>query len=175
MNTNKTYVAFDADGVLDHQNSNYATFHQMREWERLHPERFHFLNMDEIYLSSEHDDLVDSTLKTRFLRLMAEADNLLVLSSPRMNVESPILNWQISKAVNRFRLPVIVAYVEQEKLHESSIEENWAFLPNKIRKYIGRDSAYMAHIPLTMDKLERSLGYFSVRKQSYAWNATTIF
>jgi len=175
MNSNKTYVAFDSSGVIDHVNSNLSFFRQIREWERQNPDRFHFINMDEIEFSSEHDDLIDSTLKNRFLHLMESADNLLVLSSSLMDVESPMLNWQISRAVNRFRLPVIVAYVGLDRVDDNTIKEQWNNLPNKIRKYIGRDSANMAHIPLTKDKLERALGYFSARKELYSWNSTTIF
>ena len=141
----------------------------------MHPDRFRFLNIDEIYFSSEHDDLVDSTVKTRLIALMAQADNLLVLVSPVTNVESPMLNWQISRAVNRFHLPVIIAYVGRNHLEDNAVEENWTCLPNKIRKYIGRDSARMCHIPLTQDKLERALGTFSVGAQTYPWNSTTIF
>ena len=81
MNTHKTYVAYDAIGVLDHENSNLKTFKQLHAWQRMRPERFRFLNMEEINFSSEHDDLVDSTVKTRLLGLMAQADNLLVLVS----------------------------------------------------------------------------------------------
>ena len=175
MNSNKTYVAFDTVGVADHVNSNLSSFRQIREWERQNPDRFYFLNMEEIEFLSEHEDWVDSTLKNRFLHLMESADNLLVLSSSRMNVESPMLNWQISRAVNRFRLPVIVAYVGLDRVDDNTIKKEWDHLPNKIRKYIGRDSANMAHIPLTRDKLERALGYFSARKELYSWNSTTIF
>lgn len=175
MNSNKTYVAFDTVGVADPLNSNLSFFRQLREWEKQNPDRFHFLNMDDIEFISAHEDLIDSTLKNRFLNLMASADNLLVLSSSRMNVESPMLNWQISRAVNRFRLPVIVAYVGRDRVDDDTIKTEWSRLPNKIRKYIGRDSANMAHIPLTKDKLERALGYFSARKELYSWNSTTIF
>ena len=175
MNTHKTYVAYDATGVLDHVNSNLRTFKQLHAWQRMHPDRFHFLNMDVINFSSEHDDLVDSTVKNWLLSVMEKADNLLVLVSPVTNVESPILNWQISKAVNRFHLPVIIAYVGKQQLNDNAVEDNWSRLPNKIRKYIGRDSARMCHIPLTQDKLERALGTFSVGAQTYPWNSTTIF
>ena len=158
MNSHKTYIAYDAVGVLDHENSNLKTFKQLHAWQRMRPDRFRFLNMDEINFSSEHDE-----------------DNLLVIVSPITNVESPILNWQISKAVNRYHLPVIIAYVDKVQLDDNSVEDNWAKLPNKIRKYIGRDSARMCHIPLTQDKLERALGTFSVGAQTYPWNSTTIF
>lgn len=175
MNTHKTYVAYDAQGILDHENSNLYIFHQLHAWQRMHPDRFHFLNMDQINFSSEHDDLVDSTVKNLLLGIMAKADNLLVIVSKRTNVESPILNWQISKAVNRYHLPVIIAYVDKKNLEDTAVEDNWSRLPNKIRKYIGRDSARMCHIPLTQDKLERALGTFSVGSQTYPWNSTTIF
>ena len=55
MNSHKTYVAYDATGVLDHVNSNLKTFHQLNAWQRMRPDRFRFLNMDEINFSSEHD------------------------------------------------------------------------------------------------------------------------
>ena len=119
--------------------------------------------------------LVDSTVKNTLLGIMAKADNLLVIVSKITNVESPILNWQISKAVNRFHLPVIIAYVGKQHLDDNAVEDNWSRLPNKIRKYIGRDSARMAHIPLTQDKLERALGTFAVGAGTYPWNSTTIF
>ena len=175
MNTNKTYVAFDAQGVYDHEHSNLHYHQQMREWQRQYPQRYAFLNMQDIDFSSMHEDLIDSTFKVRCLRQMAEADNLLVLASDLMNVESTTLNWQISRCVNRYHLPVIVAYADETVLDETSVNKFWSRLPVKIKKYIGRDSARMCHVPLTMDKLERALGTFSVRDNMYPWNSTTIY
>ena len=40
MNTNKTYVAFDAQGVYDHEHSNLHYYQQMREWQRQYPQRY---------------------------------------------------------------------------------------------------------------------------------------
>ena len=175
MNSHQTYVAFDARGVSDPVNSNLHTFRVMQEWQRALPQRYHFLNMDEIDFSALHADWLDSTEKHKMLRIMQRADNLLVLASPVMDVESPILNWQISRAVNRFRLPVIVAYVGLDIVDDATLRKFSAWQPNKVRKYISRDSAPMCHIPFTKDKLERALGAFSVREASYPWNATTIF
>jgi len=175
MRTKGTYIAFDADAVQDAVNSNMHTFRQLKEWEKNHPSRFHFVNMHEIQFSSEHDDLLESTTKSRFLKLMEEADNLLVVASPVLNTESHILNWQISRCVNRFHLPVIIAYAGLEELDEDSVQKYWTWLPQKFKKYIGLDSARMAHIPLTRDKLERALNTFSVDRQFYPWNSTTIY
>jgi hypothetical protein len=175
MNSHNTYVAFDARGVIDPVYSNLYTFHIMQEWERALPQRYHFLNMSEIDFSALHEDLLDTTVKHKLISIMQRADNLLVMASPVMDVESPILNWQISRAVNRFRLPVIVAYVGLDRVDDSTLVRFRAWQPNKIRKYISRDSARMCHIPLTKDKLERALGAFSVHDGTYPWNSTTIF
>jgi len=156
-------------------NSNLHTYKQLEEWQRNNPSRFHFLNTTEIDFSSEHDDMVDSTVKRHYLALMEQADNIVVMASAVLNVESPILNWQISRAVNRYRLPVIVCYVGLEQVDQKTIQDFWTWLPNKVRKYIGRDSAKMCHIPLTKDKLERAMGTFSVRDGIYPWDSTTIF
>lgn len=175
MRTKGTYIAFDANAVQDTVNSNMHTFRQLEEWEKNYPNRFRFVNIHEIEFSSQHDDLLESTTKSRFLKLMEEADNLLVVASPVLNTESHILNWQISRCVNRFHLPVIIAYAGLEELGEDSVQKYWTWLPQKFKKYIGLDSARMAHIPLTRDKLERALNTFSVDRQFYPWNSTTIY
>lgn len=175
MNTNKTYIAYDAQGVLDHVNSNLPLFHLLGDWQKRFPQRFQFINLEEIDFSSLHDDLVDSTVKSKFLKIMAEADNLLVVVSSRTVADSPMLNWQISRCVNRYHLPVIIAYAGETVLEDDAVTKFWQRLPVKIKKYIGRDSARMCHVPLTMDKLERALGYFSVNTNTYPWNSTTIY
>ena len=175
MKPRTTYIAFDSYAMQDEVNSNLHTFRQLAEWERRYPSRFKFVNMQEIEFSSQHDDLLESTTKSRFLKLMAEADNMLVIASPVLDTESHILNWQISRCVNRFHLPVIIAYAGLTEMDEDSIQKFWTWIPNKPRKYMGLDSARMAHIPLTRDKLERALGTFSLSEQFYPWNSTTIF
>lgn len=175
MNSHKTYIAFDAYGVIDPVNSNLHTFRQLETLQRDYPQRFRFLNTQEIDFSAEYNDMVVSTLKPKLVAKLAQADNLLVLASPVTNVDSEILNWQISRAVNRFHLPVVVGYVGLDAVDEQTIERYWAWLPAKIRKYIARDSARMCHIPLTRDKLERALGAYSLSDGLYPWSSTTIF
>jgi len=176
MEKRGTYIAFDADGVHDRINSNYHTFRQLREWQKSYPNRFNFINLDAIDFSAEHEDLLDSTLKNNFLKTMAEADNLLVIASPVINPESEILNWQISRAVNRFHLPVIIAYAGLDEVKDETIQEFWTWLPVKFRKYMTVNSwACMAHVPLTRDKLERALNTFRLSTQEYPWDSTTIF
>lgn len=175
MNSNKTYIAFDSLQVLDHEHSNLNIFLRLSEWQKRYPSRFNFINMESIKFSSTHAELLHTTVKSNFLKEMAEADNMLVVVSEVTNVDSVMLNWQISRCVNRFRLPVIIAYAGLTELKKDAVKTYWARLPQKFRKYIGRDSARMCHIPLTMDKLERALGTFAVQADCYPWDSTTIF
>lgn len=176
MQDKRTYIAFDAIGVADPTNSNLHYFHQLSDWQKGFPKRFDFVNMPEINFSAEHQDLLDSTLKHRLLKRMAEADNALVIVSPVTNTESEILNWQISRCVNRFHLPVIIAYAGLDVVDDSTIKDYWTWLPNKFKKYITRNSwARMAHVPFTRDKIERAIATYSLANQSYPWDSETIF
>ncbi len=176
MERRGTYIAYDATGVADSVNSNQLTFRQLAEWQRARPSRLNFVNMGDIRFATTHKDLLDSTLKSRMLREMAEADNMLVLASPVTDTESHILNWQISRGVNRFHLPVVIAYCGLDAVSEETIHQYFVWLPSKLQKYISLSSwARMAHIPFTRDKVERALGTYSASRQRYPWDHSTIF
>lgn len=171
----KTFLAYDLVGVKNKEHSNYHTFRQLYEWQKMYPDRFDFLDLQNVFYSSDNEDMVDTTVKSNLLRIMEDADNLVVVASSVVDVDSPMLNWMISRCVNRFHLPVIVCYAGLDRLNEGDIEAHWSWVPQKIKKYIGRDSARMCHIPLTRDKLERAIEFFGVKERSYPWNSTTIF
>lgn len=175
MNCNKTFIAFDGDGVRDAAHSNLSIFHLMADWQKRFPNRFNFLNIDSINFMAQHDDFVDETIKTYLFRILEQADNLLVVVSENSNPENKWLNWMISRAVNRYHLPVVVAIDGVELVTEQVMRDWWPKFPAKIKKYIGRDSARMCYIPLTQTKVERALDYFGVKSQTYPWNSTTIY
>jgi hypothetical protein len=70
---------------------------------------------------------------------------------------------------------VIVAFKGESVVTDETLKEYWDNLPQKIKKYIGRDSARMCYIPLTGTKVEKALGYFSVKTQTYPHDSTTIY
>lgn len=176
MNSNKTYLAFNVDAVRDSRKSNLHTLNLLGDWQRRFPNRFNFLNMESINFIAGHDDLVETTVKSQFFALMEKADNLmLVVAKDAIDPDNAWLNWQISRAVNRYHLPVIVAFKGETAVTEDTLKDYWNYLPQKIRKYIGRNSARMCYIPLTETKVEKALGYFSVNSQTYPCDSTTIF
>ncbi len=175
MNNHKTYLAFNVDAVRDSRKENLHTLNLLADWQKRYPNRFNFINVDTINFMAQHDDLVESTMKTQFFRQMEQADNLMLVVAKDTQADNAWLNWQISRAVNRYHLPVIVAFKGVEVVTDSTLKEYWEQLPLKVRKYIGRNSARMCYIPLTMTKVEMTTAHFSVNKPNYPCDSTTIF
>ncbi len=176
MERKGTYIAYDASGISDSVNSNQQTFRRLFDWQRSQPDRFNFVNSYGIQFATSHEEFLDTTMKSYMLREMASADNMLVVASPVINTESPILNWQISRGVNRFHLPVVIAYYGRDAVSEETVRQYWVWLPQKLRKYISTQSwCRMAHIPLTKDKLQRAVNFYSASRQCYPWDTMTIF
>lgn len=175
MNNHKTYLAFNVDAVRDCQKENLHTLNLLGDWQKRYPNRFSFINVNTINFMATHDDLVETSMKTHFFRQMDQADNLMLVVTKDTDGDNPWLNWQISRAVNRYHLPVIVAFKGLDVVTDETLKEYWNHLPQKVRKYIGRNSARMCYIPLTLTKVEMALSHFSVHKQSYPCDSTTIF
>ncbi len=175
MNNHKTYLAFNVDAVRDSHKENLHTLNLLADWQKRYPNRFTFLNVESINFVAQHDDLVETTVKTDFFRLMEQADNVMLVVTKDTDADNAWLNWQISRAVNRYHLPVIVAFKGETAITDDTLREYWDHIPQKIRKYIGRNSARMCYIPLTLTKVEMAAGHFSVHKQSYPCDSTTIF
>ena len=138
MNNHKTYLAFNVDAVRDSKKENLHTLNLLGDWQRRFPNRFNFLNTDYINFIATHDDLVETTVKSDFFARMEKADNLMLVVTKDTDADNVWLNWQISRAVNRFRLPVVVVYADYEKLDDSSIKDYWPYLQ-------GRDRSYRRH------------------------------
>ena len=175
MNNHKTYLAFNVDAVRDSKKENLHTLNLLGDWQKRYPNRFNFVNIDYINFIATHDDLVETTVKSDFFARMEKADNLMLVVTKETDADNVWLNWQISRAVNRYHLPVIVAFKGESVVTDDTLKEYWDHIPQKIKKYIGRNSARMCYIPLTETKVEKALGYFSVHSQTYPCDSTTIY
>lgn len=175
MNTFKTYIAFDCTGVRDAENSNLPTFKRLNQWKQMNPDRYNFANLEDIKFAATHDEILENNLKHNLLEKMKRADNMIIVASDKLNTESYMLNWQISRAVNGLHMPVIVCYAGLTSMTDELMRDHEKWLPNKIKKYMRRKSARIAHIPLTKDKLERALNAYSRNEGLYPWDESTIF
>ena len=171
----QTYIAFDAYALHDQVNSNWSNFRTLHAWQHSYQNRFSFNDLADIDFAMDHPAMIESTLRPYLTKKMEVADNLLVIASPVTDIKSGILNWQIHQAVNFYHLPVVVAYAGLSSIDSQRIDQYVCWLPEKLVQLIADGSAKVAHIPLTMDKVERACKNFSKQEFLYPWNGKTIY
>ena len=171
----QTYIAFDAYGISDPVNSNWVNYRNLMAWQNSYPNRFHFNCIKDLEFAHTHPVMVESTLRPYLQKKMEAADNLMIMASPVLNVKSDILNWQIQHAVNILHLPIVVAYVGLSCMEADTIDRYRCWLPEKLVELIDMGAAKVAHIPFSMDKVERACKQFSKHDWVYPWTGKTIY
>lgn len=171
----KTYIAFDAHGVSQSLGRDLKNYTHVMTWQKSYPTRFDFVNLHDIRFTSQHSGLVDTTVRTYLEKKMEQAENLLILVSEDTNVDSPILNWQITRSVNRHHLPVIVAYEGESSITTEVIARRAHKLPTALRHLMSQNAVKVAHIPFQSGKIESACKHFSSRAARYPWSTSTIF
>lgn len=172
----KTYIAFDANGIFENKNSrDLKNYHHVMTWQRTYPSRFNFLNLHDIDFTSKHGGLIESTVRPYLSKKLEQADNLFLIVSQDTDVDSSLLNWQIMQAVNRHRLPIIVAYEGEQTITSETIQKNEHHLPTSLRKLMRQKAVKIAHIPFKSGKIECACKHYSSRTAAYPWTERTIY
>lgn len=168
-----TYIIFDATGISDHQNSNFPFLNTLSAWQHSYPERFKFNDLVDVLFCSTHSLQDDGTLRGYLQNKIDQADNVLILASELLRKDSTILNWQVNYAISR-NIPIIVTYVGEDKLSAEMLPALQNRLPQALVKAIAQGTK-VAHIPFTMDKIERACKNYSKERAVYAWTGNTIY
>lgn len=167
----KTYVAFDGQGVLNHQhNQAYHVYQTLKAGENT----LRFITDHDISFE-DITDITSDVLKRRLEGRMQQADNLLILASEDSDVNNPLLNWEVETAIHTYHLPVVVAYVEAPALSNSTIQlvHNW--LPVSLQQLIKENQIRVAHVRWTMDKVLAACNKYSRTKDVYPPFSRYIF
>lgn len=168
-----TYIIFDATGISDQQNSNYPYLATLSAWQHSYPERFKFSDLEDVLFCATHSYQDDGTLRGYLQKKLDQADSVIILASEKLRTDSTILNWQVEHAI-RLNIPVIVTYVGIDKLSVEMLPALQNRLPQALAKGIAH-GVKVAHIPFTMDKIERACKNFSKENRVYAWTGQTIY
>lgn len=163
INTAKTYVAFDGQGVLSHQlNKAYDAYMALKQGENT----LRFITDHEISFE-DITDITSDVLKRRLEVRMKEADNLLVLASEDSDIDNPLLNWEIETAIHVYHLPVIVAYVDAPALSNSTIQMVHNWLPKPLQALIKSNTIRVAHLGWNMRRLLEACNKYSRSKDIF--------
>lgn len=171
---NGTYVAFDGQGEVNPVNSDLHNFELLKAWQTNDNVRFNFVNSHEKTYSVRDSSRLE-TLKAKLKERMANSKNMLVIVSSQTNKNRGLLNWEIQQAVEVYKLPIIVAYVDLQSLNSFSLNLYYNWLPSKLREYVNNNTAKVAHTPFTQFKIGGAINYYSVVTPTMPINSMEIY
>ncbi|MBU5439806.1 TIR domain-containing protein [Tissierella sp. MSJ-40] len=156
---NGTYVAFDGNGTTNPTEGDMKYYGLLRKWNNS--------NKFELTFSDSHlktyqvkDSSSVNTLKSRLLERMKNSKNMLLIISDDTNWDRGMLNYEIEKAVDYYKIPLIVAYTGYNSiLYPSSHRERW---PKALLERIDNGTAKCIHIPFKERAISSAVSQFSV-------------
>lgn len=156
---NGTYVAFDGNGTTNPIEGNIKYFNLLKAWSTNKNIDFNFSDSHQkTYQVCDSSTL--STLKSRLEERMRNSKNMLIIITDKTSWNRGLLCWEIEKAVDYYKLPLIVVYTEYSKIiHVDSHASEW---PKALKERIDNGSAKCIHIPFTKDLILDAISQFSV-------------
>lgn len=170
---NGTYIAFDGNGKTDPTKGDLKYLGILRAWKESDNIDFNFTDSHK-KTYQVRDTSSEATLKSRLEERMAGSKNMLVIISEDTNFDRGLLNWEIETAINKYELPIIVAYTGEQFL-PTLTHELIEKLPREIWYSVKFGDNNFAHIPFTKDRIKRAVDHYSVVRGVYPTSESEIF
>ena len=170
---NGTYVAFDGNGQDDPTKGDLKYLGILRAWKKSDNIDFNFTDSHK-KTYQVRDSSSEETLKSRLEERMSNSKNMLVIISDDTSFDRGLLNWEIQTALDKYDLPIIVAYAGEHYLPwltDELIEK----LPREIWRDVKFGGNHYAHIPFTKDRIKRAIDHYSVVSGVYPNSEKEIF
>lgn len=156
---NGTYIAFDGNGTTNPTEGDMKYYGLLRKWNNS--------NKFELTFSDSHlktyqvkDSSLVNTLKARLLERMKNSKNMLLIISDDTNWDRGMLNYEIEKAVDHYKIPLIIAYTGYSYiLNPLALREKW---PKALLQRIDNKTAKCIHIPFKEKAISSAISQFSV-------------
>lgn len=156
---NGTYVAFDGNGTTDPTRGDLKYLGLLRSWNNSKNHVFTFSDSHQkTYQVKDSSNI--NTLKYRLLERMINSKNMLLIISDVTNWDRGLLNYEIEKAIDYYKIPLIVAYTGYDMiLNPSLLREKW---PKSLLDRIDKGLAKCIHIPFKEKAIMTAISQFSV-------------
>lgn len=156
---NGTYIAFDGNGTTNPSEGDLKYYALLQAWNKHKENRLLFSDSHKKTFQVR-DTSTKETLERRLLDRLKESKNMLIIISEQTNYDRGMLNFEIEKAVDRFDLPLIIAYTGYDStVYPSSMINKW---PKSLKERIYEESADCFHIPFKKDCIMKAISLYSI-------------
>lgn len=160
---NGTYVAFHANGTnIPGGNSDIDYFNLMKAWAAKTDDEFTMNNSHE-KVAAVRDSSKTAALRASLLERLKNSKNMVLIIGETTLLDDDWVPFEIEKAVDTYKIPIIVAYTGQSKpiRNPSALKHLW---PTALAIRINNETANVIHIPFKKLALLDAIGQFSHNK-----------
>ncbi len=112
------------------------------------------------------------TLKASIRQSLASSKNMVVIVSKDTRKSGSLLLWEIERAVEYYKLPLIIAYPGYDSiLNPNAFSSTW---PHTVTARINNRTAQAIHIPFKRDALFESIRRFTVTGEDIGGSLVTF-
>lgn len=154
-----TYFGFDGLGQSDPTKSDFKYYATVKLWNASKGIDFRFVNSHDKAGAVRDTSLLETLTASIRLRLSA-SKNMVVIISGDTRKKGSLLSYEIEKAVDKYELPLIVAYAGYKSiLDPASHRGDW---PTALANRIDNKTAKAIHIPFKKDAMFNAINRFTV-------------
>lgn len=153
---NGNYIAFDGLGETNPTKSDFRYYSTIQAWASGKGFDFKYVNSHD-KTATVKDSSLEETLKTRIRERLAASKNVVIILSEDTRQNGSMLSYEIEKAVDKYKLPLICAYTGFYKIMApQELATRW---PLALKQRIDDGSALAIHIPFKKGALLDALSH----------------
>lgn len=156
---NGTYVAFNGMGTTNPTEGDMKYYGLLQLWNESNNYDLSFSDSHKKTYSVKDSSEV-TTLQNRLLERFRNSKHLLLIITENSSINRGLLGWEIEKAVEIYKLPIIVAYTGKETVSTPI----YSLLPDELKKYMDAEMVKTIHIPFKREYIKDAVEKFSIHK-----------
>lgn len=156
---NGTYIAFDGLGQTDPKLSDFKYYGTIQMWAANKNIDFHYVDSHE-KTYSVRDSSSDDTLEARIRERLSKSKNMVVILSSKTRKTGSHLSYEIEKAVDYYKIPLIITYVDYDVVaNPFLLSKYW---PDTLSSRITAETPKAIHIPFIEGAILDSIDRFGI-------------
>lgn len=157
---NGTYIAFNGMGTTDPTKGDMKYYGLLQKWNKSKLDNFSFSDSHKkTYQVSDKSS--KETLRKRLLERLKNSKHMLLIITRNSSINRGLLNWEIEKAINNYKIPIIVAYTGYSSIQDPSSLSH--LLPEKLNELINSENANTIHIAFKQKIIDLAINDFCIK------------